>query len=62
MKEDLEALIRIYAASARNLRNVAELAAADNPDSLVAHTSRAKANTYDLVIDDLKSVIAGKDN
>ncbi len=57
--EDIEALIRIYASSSRNLRQVAELAAADNSDSIVAHTSRAKANTYDMVIDDLKGLLTG---
>lgn len=60
--EDIEALIRIYTSSSRNLRQVAELAAADDPTGDVALISRAKANTYDVVIDDLKSLLAGKGN
>lgn len=58
--EDIEELIRIYASSARNLREVAAIAAEQDPDSIVAHTSRAKAYTYDVVIDDLKSILTGK--
>lgn len=58
-REDIEALIRIYTASERNLRNVAELAMADDPDGGVAVSSRAKANTYKLVIDDLNDLLAG---
>jgi len=60
--EDIEELIRIYASSSRNLRQVAALAAEEDPNSVVAISSRAKANTYDVVIDDLKSLLAGKDN
>jgi hypothetical protein len=59
-REDIEALVRIYESSKRNLRHVAELAEADNPDSVVAHTSRAKANTYAVVIDDLNDLLARK--
>lgn len=54
VEEDIKALIRIYQASATNLRKVAELAP---EDSTVAETSRAKANTYDLVITDLENLI-----
>lgn len=59
MEEDIKALIRIYKSSAENLRKVAEIAAAQHPeeDSVVAQTSRAKANTYDLVINDLENVL-----
>lgn len=60
-QEDIEALIRIYASSARNLKQVADLAAEDNPDSIVAHTSRAKATTYLMVIDDLKDLLGRKE-
>lgn len=59
--ENIEQLIRIYASSMRNLREVADIAAEADPDSIVAQTSRAKANTYALVIDDLKSLLAEKD-
>jgi len=58
--EDIEELIRIYANASRNLRQVAALAAEEDPKGAVALTSRAKANTYDAVIDDLKSLLAGK--
>jgi hypothetical protein len=59
MEEDIKALIRIYKSSAANLRKVAEIAADRNQgDSVVAHTSRAKANTYDLVISDLEDILA----
>lgn len=63
MEEDIKALIRIYKSSATNLRKVAEIAAAQNPeeDSIVAQTSRAKANTYDLVISDLEDIIEHAD-
>lgn len=63
MEDDIKALIRIYKASALNLRKVAEMAEAQNPeeDSIVAHTSRAKANTYDLVISDLEELVAHTD-
>ncbi len=59
MEEGIKDLIRIYQASATNLRKVADLAAAQNPeeDSVVAQTSRAKANTYDLVITDLENLL-----
>lgn len=59
--EDIEALIRIYASSARNLREVAAIAGAENEDSIVAKTSLAKARTYDLVIDDLQGLLAGNE-
>lgn len=59
--EDIEALIRIYASSARNLREVAAIAEAENADSNVARTSLAKAHTYDLVIDDLNGLLAGNE-
>lgn len=58
-REDIEALVRIYTASERNLRNVAEIALTDNPDGGVAVASRAKADTYKLVIDDLNDLLAG---
>ncbi len=57
--EDIENLIRIYTSSSRNLREVAAIAVEADSDSIVAHTSRAKANTYDMVIDDLKGLLAG---
>lgn len=59
--EDIEALIRIYASSARNLREVAAIADAENADSIVARTSLAKAHTYEVVIDDLKDLLAGNE-
>lgn len=59
--EDIEELIRVYASSARNLREVAAIASEQDPNSIVAHTSRAKANTYEVVIDDLKMLLAEKD-
>lgn len=58
--EDIEALIRIYASSSRNLKEVAAIADAENADSVVARTSLAKANTYDMVIDDLKDLLERK--
>lgn len=60
--EDIEELVRIYTSSARNLREVAAIAAEQDSDSIVAHTSRAKASTYDVVIEDLKILLASKDH
>lgn len=57
MEEDIKALIRIYQASATNLRKVADLAEEKDLDSVVTHKSRAKADTYDLVITDLENLI-----
>jgi hypothetical protein len=62
MEENIEELIRIYASSSKNLRQVAALAAEEDPNGVVSLTSRAKANTYDVVIDDLKDILAGKGN
>lgn len=59
--EKIENLIRLYASIARNLREVAEAAAERDPDSLAAQRSRAKANVYEVVVDDLKNLLAGKD-
>jgi hypothetical protein len=59
--EDIEALIRIYTDSARNLRNVAAIADAENNDSPVSRISLAKAQTYELVIDDLQGLLAGNE-
>lgn len=56
-EERIVALILMYKGSARNLRNVAELAAEKDPDSLVTSKSRAKADTYDLVVTDLENLI-----
>lgn len=61
MEEDIKALIRIYRSSATNLRKVAELAAEKDLDSVVAHKSRAKADTYDIVIADLEDLIKHKE-
>lgn len=60
IEERTKALIKMYKSSARNLRNVADLAEAQDPsiDSNVARTSRAKADTYDLVITDLENLIS----
>lgn len=58
--ERIEALIKMYQGSARNLRNVADLAAGEDIDSVVAHKSRAKASTYDLVVADLENLIERK--
>lgn len=57
MEEDIKALIRIYKSSAINLRKVADLAREKDIDSVVAHKSGAKADTYELVIDDLENLI-----
>jgi hypothetical protein len=59
MEEDIVRLIRMYEASAKNLRNVADIADSNDPtgESAVARTSRAKADTYDLVRRDLEMVI-----
>lgn len=59
--EDIEALIRLYTNSARNLREVAAIAEAGDADSYIARTSIAKALTYELVIDDLKDLLAGNE-
>lgn len=56
MHGDIEDLIRIYKDSAKNLRNVADLAEQQDRQS-VADTSRAKASTYDLVISDLEQIL-----
>jgi len=55
--ERIEELIRLYTSSAKNLRKVADIADEQGPDTQVAATSRAKAATYDLVIDDLKAIL-----
>jgi len=56
--ERIKELINIYTSSAINLRKVADLAEAQNPASeIIAATSRSKAATYDLVIQDLKSLL-----
>jgi hypothetical protein len=59
-EERIVALILMYRGSARNLRKVADLAAEQDFNSVVAYKSRAKADTYDLVIADLENLIERK--